>query len=66
MECQTVFPESLREYRQHSARIRLAREDDHEVVGVPDQEGPAFQAWLDLMLKPLVQHLVQIDVRKQR
>lgn len=66
MECQTVLPESLREYRQHSARIALVREDDCEIVRVPDQDGRAFQSWLDLMLKPLVQYLVKIDVRKQR
>src|SRR5262245_50447801 len=55
-----MLAETLRQDLQHPPRIRLVGETDDEVIRVTDQEGPATQARLYLLLKPLVQHVVQV------
>jgi len=36
------------------------------IVGVPDKAGSSPQTWSDHVLEPLIQHMVQVDVRKAR
>ena len=51
---------------KHPPRIVFSLEDQHRVVGISDLKGPPPKPWLDLVLEPQVQHLVQIDVGKRR
>ena len=60
-----VLRESLRQHRHHPPRVRLVGEYDDEVVRVPDEVGWPFHAWLNLLDKPPVQHLMEVDVRQQ-
>jgi hypothetical protein len=57
--------ESLRENSPDPLSVTLRREDDHEIVGIPNKRGSTLKPRLDLELEPLVQHLVEIDVREE-
>ena len=62
MDCQSVLAESLRQNLPHPPGIPRIGEADDEVVRVANEIGPSTQAWLDHLLEPLVQHVVQEDV----
>jgi hypothetical protein len=66
VEGETELAESLRQHFEHPPSVVLPREADDEVIGVPDEKRVALQARLDVALEPLVQHLVEVDVRKER
>ena len=63
---QAIPAETLRQDFHHSPRVRFVLEADHEVVGVADQESTPFQAGLHLLVPPVIQHVVQVDVGQQR
>src|SRR5436305_11253901 len=66
VEAKAISVESLRQYLQHPPSIALQLEDQDEVVCEADQTRRPVQPRLDLGLKPLVQYLVEVDVRQQR
>ena len=58
--------EPLRKDSQDPFRILAILKAENEVIGVPNFGGLAAQARLDLVLEPLVEHVVQVDVGQQR
>jgi len=36
------------------------------IIGIPDHERSSSEPWFDILFEPLVQHLVQVNVRQQR
>ena len=66
MQAQTVFGESLRQYRQHPPRILFPLEDQRRVIRKTDLKRPSPKPWLDFVLKPHIEHVMQIEVTEQR
>src|SRR5688572_8673830 len=64
VKAQPVLLESLRQYGQHPVSVFLALEDDDEIIRVSDQGRTSSEARLDLILEPLVEDFVQVDVRQ--
>ena len=65
VQAQAVLAESLRQHSQHPTRIFFLAKGQHTVVRVADQNCPALEPRLDVLLEPHVQHFVQKDVRQQ-
>ena len=63
---QAVLRESLREHAHETARVVLPREDHDEVVCVADEMRAAFQPRHHLLRKPLVEDIVEVNVREKR
>src|SRR2546422_11694941 len=66
MHRETVLSQSLRKYGRHATRIRLHGEDEDEIICVPDEERPTPEPGLHHRLPPVVEHLVEVDVRQER
>jgi hypothetical protein len=66
MQCQTILAESLRQNREESLRISLALEQHGEVIGVPHHLGGTVEGRPDIPDEPIVEHFMQVDVRKER
>ncbi len=66
MNGEAVLPESLRQHLHHPLGVALLHEHQYRIICDPDQERFPLQPRLPLRLKPPVQHLVQVDVRKHR
>ena len=66
MELQPIPLETLRQHLKDPLGIFLARESHHEVISKAHQTGAAPHPRFDRPLKPNVQHVVQVDVRKRR
>ena len=66
MDGQTVARKPLRQHRHKLPGVTLQLTADHKVVGKADQERLSLQARLDLMLEPLIQYLVEVNVRQKR
>src|SRR5256712_4258478 len=66
MQPQPVLLESLSQHRQDSLRILPILKTENEVVRVPDFIGFAPQPRLHHVLKPLIEHVVQVNVGQQR
>ena len=66
MQAQAVLLQPLRQHLKHPPRVVLVLEHQHRVIGVTDLKRPSTQPRFDLVLEPLVQHLMQIDVAQRR
>ena len=66
VQTKTESPKSLRQHLRHPSCIGLVSKYDDEVVRIPDQVGRLPHPRLDLLDKPAIQHLVQVDIRQQR
>jgi hypothetical protein len=66
MEAQTEPRKTVCQHGLDSPSINLVLEQDDEVIRVTDQETPTAQTRLDIPNPPRIEHIVQIDVRKQR
>src|SRR4051812_44350616 len=66
MEREPIPGKTLAQYSQDPRGIGKGLESHHEIVGVPDKAGSPLQAWSDRAFEPLIQHLVQVDVRNTR
>jgi hypothetical protein len=66
MQAQTVLRESFRQYRQHPPRILFPLEDQRRVIRKTDLKRPPPKPWLDFVLKPQVEHFMQVEVTEQR
>src|SRR5271163_3574419 len=64
MDRQSVLTESLWQYGHHPPGVFLLAEPNDEVVRIANEVRLATQAWLDLPVEPVVQHVMQEDVRK--
>ena len=56
----------FRQHPKHPPRVVLALEHQYRVVGIADLERPSPQPRLHIVLEPLVQHFMQIDVAQRR
>jgi len=65
MEREPIFGESLSQYFHHSFRILLVLKAQKEIVGEPHFVRFASQARLHILLEPLIQHVVKIEVGQQ-
>ena len=63
---QAIFRHSLRQHLYDSPRVLLALEDDDYIIRVADQNRTADKSRSDLSREPLIERLVQVDVRQQR
>ena len=63
MKRQTVSAKAFRQYGHYPPGVLLLDTSQDKVVAIADQVGGSFQARLDLLLEPLIQHIVQINVR---
>src|SRR5450432_4469983 len=66
VKAQAVLAESLRQYILHSAGVLLRFKHQHEVVSISRQVSSTVQSRFHLVRKPLIQNLVQVNVRKYR
>jgi hypothetical protein len=66
VEFQPVLRKPLREHLRDPTRVVLPGEDEHGIVRKADKSRRAPQSRLHDVLEPLVQHLMEIDVREQR
>src|SRR5690554_7109908 len=56
---------ALGQYLQHLAGISFVAEGEHGIIGEAHRECSSAQAWFDVLLKPLIQHVVEVDIRQQ-
>jgi hypothetical protein len=63
---QSVLCESLGEHIQHPLRILAKLKAQNEVIGVPNFVGLTLQPGLHLLLEPLIENIVKIDIGQQR
>src|SRR6266700_7273655 len=65
VERQTIPRESLGKHFQDPLRVLAILKAEHEVIGVPNLGSHAAQARLHLVLEPLVEHVMQVNVGQQ-
>ena len=65
MQRQAVLAESLRQDLQESLGIMLVVEQHDEVIRIPEQLSTTRESRLNVSDEPLVEHVVQVDVRKE-
>jgi hypothetical protein len=66
VQLEAVLGETSGEPVEDGIRIVSFTEDQDEVVGVADQVPAALQSRGDVLLEPLVQDVVKVDVGQQR
>ena len=65
VERQTLLRESLGKHVQDPLRVLAMLKAENEVIGVPNFGSHAAQARLHLVLEPLVEHIMQVNVGQQ-
>src|SRR5437016_1482760 len=63
MNRQTVLGKPFRQHLQHPASVVLTSKTHDQIIRIPNEESTAPQTRLHHLLEPLVQHVVQVDVR---
>ena len=66
VEIEPVLRESLREHLRYPTRVVLPSKDEDGIVRKADEGSRAPHMRLHDILEPLVQNLVEVDVREQR
>ena len=66
MEREPVSTETFAQHLKHSLAAVAVFEGDDKVIGESHQLAPSVEARLRHVLEPLVQHMVQVDVREHR
>src|SRR3989338_5775108 len=65
MKRQAILRESLGEDLQDSLRVLAILKAENEIVRVSDFGGPPAQARFHLLLEPLIEHVMEVDVGQQ-
>src|SRR2546425_11253839 len=65
MQCQSVLRKSLCQHIEHFLGVLPILKTENEIVGKTDLVGFASQPWLHYRRKPLIEHVVKIDVGEQ-
>jgi hypothetical protein len=65
MKRQAILRESLVKDLQDPLRILAVLKAENEVISVPDFGGLPAQARFHLVLKPLIEHVMQVDIGQQ-
>src|SRR5207247_7706639 len=65
VERQNIPRKSLRKHCQDPLRVLAVLKAENEVIGVPNFGSHAAQARLYLVLEPLVEHVMQVNVGQQ-
>src|SRR5262249_49356116 len=63
---QAVLLKAFGQHFQYSPGVFFTGESHGEVVRKANQKGAPFQAWLNILLEPVVQHVVQEYIREHR
>ena len=63
MDRQAVTPEPLGQHRHDAVRVTLQLTADNEIICEPDQITAPLHARFHVPLEPLVQHLMEVDIR---
>ena len=66
MERKPESTETFAQYRKLAPAALFMLKEHHRVVRIPHEPAPPPEVRLDLVLEPLIQHMVQDDVREQR
>jgi hypothetical protein len=66
MQLEAVLAKSLRQDIHDSTRVRLVGENHRGIVGKTDQHGAPCEPGSHFLFEPLVQHIVQVEVREDR
>jgi hypothetical protein len=66
VEIEPVPRKPFREHLRYPTRVVLPGEDEYGIVRKADEGRRAPQPRLHDVLEPLVQHLMEVDVREQR
>ena len=66
VERQAILAKPFRQDRLHPPGVFFPSKAQDEVIAVANQVGGALQPRFDLLLKPLIQHIVQIHIREHR
>jgi hypothetical protein len=66
MQFQAELRQAFPEFLQESLRFRSALETHHQIIGIPDDNDIATGHFLAPGSDPQVEHVMQVDVRKQR
>src|ERR1700747_3631521 len=61
---QAVFRQPPRQYVEDSPRVAFMLEDDDSIISVANESRTTGKSRRDLLRKPLIKHLVQVDVRQ--
>src|SRR5438093_630586 len=62
MDGQAVAGKPLGQHRHDLAGVRFQFAADDKIISKADQETSSLQAWLDLMLKPCIEDLMEKDI----
>ena len=62
MQGEPVFGESLSQHFQYSLRVLLVLKAQDEIIGEPHFVRLASQPGFDLLFKPFVKHVVQVNI----
>ena len=63
MERKLVPSETLAQNAENPLGVEEVLKRHHGIVGVPDKGTSPLKAWLHLVLEPLIQHVVQENIR---
>src|SRR6516165_7937143 len=66
MQCKPKPCKTLAQHRQDASSVDDVVERHHRVISKPDKGAVPREAWLHLRLEPLIEHVVQEDVREAR
>ena len=64
MQCKPKPCKTLAQHRQDALSVDDVVERHHRVISKPDKGAVPREAWLHLRLEPLIEHVVQEDVRE--
>ena len=66
IQVKVVFAQAHGQYFHHSPGVFFMGEPHKKIIGKANQGTVTFQQGLDLLDKPLIQYVMQIDVAEQR
>src|ERR1700679_2447722 len=66
MQRKAVSRKTLAQNSQNPFGAEEVLERHHKIVGISDKGTSPLEPWPHLRLEPFIQHIVQVDVRKQR
>jgi hypothetical protein len=65
MECESKPVQPPTQDMEDSLGVKVILKRHHKIIRIPDQDVSSFQVLTDHCREPLIQHVVQVDVREQ-
>src|SRR5690625_4738898 len=66
MQRQSIFTQAFLKYFQHPICICFICKTHYKIIRISDHTALTLQQWPDLVCKPIVQYVMQINVAQQR